>query len=126
MSITSIPSQFFNTTVDLARRHRVQDAVGDFSETWNIYTTNAPASVQNVKVTETRMNIQGKEYSVDRKAYLPIKGVKVPRNGDRLTDKETGRIYDVVGVERYQASRKDIVFGHHYKLYLLEINTPKS
>ena len=126
MSIIAIPSQFFDTLLDISRRHIVNDSIGDPSETWNVINANTPASVQNVKVTETRVFWQGKEYYVDRKAYIPSTIPKKPRNGDRVLDKETGRIYDVIGVEKYQASRKDITKGHHIKLYLMELNTPKS
>ncbi len=126
MSITQIPSFLFDTKVDIQRRHNTPDSVGDYSETWNTILTNTPASVQNVKVTEVRVMTQGKEYYVDRKAYIPSTLPKHPKNGDRLLDKETGRLYDIVGVEKYQASRKNITIGHHMKLYMIELNTPKS
>lgn len=122
MSLTAIQSNLFDTTVDLQRRHITPDAVGDFTETWNTIVTASPASIQNVRIEESRRYVQGKEYLSDKKAYVPSSISMKPRNGDRLLDKETNILYDIVGVEKYQASRKDIAIGHHYKLYLMEIN----
>ncbi len=128
MSITAIPGYLFDTVITLQRRHIHIDSVGGLVETWHDVDPNVPGSVQNTSVTEQRRFNQGKTYVVLRKAYIPITIALQPKDGDRLLDVKTGKQYDVIGVERYQAARKNIGPGHHYKLFLLEsdLTTPTS
>lgn len=133
MGLTGIKSYLFNTKIDILRRTRTQDSIGDFTEVWNAVNSNVPASIQPVKVVEYRgagtliETPQGKEYVADNKAYIPLSGlVTPPLNGDRVLDKETNLVYDIVGVEAYRASRVDVAIGHHYKLFLQIPKTIKS
>ncbi len=122
MSITSIKSYLFDTLITLQRRHIHLDSIGGIDETWITVGTNVPSSLQNMTISEQRIYNQGKTYNVLKKAYIPIKLKSSPRNGDKVIDNKTGKNFDVIGVEKYQASRNNIGAGHHYKLFLLELD----
>lgn len=117
MSIEKIQSQFFNTLGTIQSAEDTTDTVGDFERVWNDVSTDVPACVQSVRMTEAKILIQGKEYTIDEKAYIPIIHT-LPLPGQRFIDQETGLNYDIISVQKFQASRVDIVVGHHYKLLL--------
>jgi hypothetical protein len=122
MSITEIESRYFSSTCSIQRRSTATTSTGDLTETWVTLGTNILTSVQALNVSEQSSLNQGAEYIATHKAYLPD-NIVIPKNGDQLTDLETGRVYEIVSVIHYQASRNDVTVGHHYTLIL---NTPKD
>lgn len=118
MSITQIESKYFSTLSDIQASTDTTDTVGDFARVWNTVSADVPASVQPVRMTEAKILIQGKEYTLDMKAYIPSRIEPAPLPGQRFIDKETGLVYGIVSVLKFQASRVDIAIGHHYKLLL--------
>ena len=126
MSITAINSRLFHSLSTLQRRAINVNSVGDSIEQWSNTETDIPSSIQPVSLKEIRELEQGKIYNVTNKAYLPAAMNSIPKQGDRLLEQVTNRLFDVQGVEKYTASRVDVTQGHHYKLYLLEINPDKT
>jgi len=122
MSITEIASRYFSSTCSVQRRSTSTTSTGDLTETWNDLGTNIPVDIQTISVAEQASLNQGAEYIATHKAYMPD-NIITPKNGDQLTDLETSRVFEIVSVQHYQASRSDITIGHHYKLLL---NIPKD
>jgi len=122
MGLTGIISKFFNTETTVKRRSLVSDDIGGLTETWNTITTDLPATIQAMTTKEINDLSQGKEFFATFKMYCP-NNVAVIKNGDKILDEETSKVFNVVGVEDRKAARSDISAGHHYKLYL---NIPKE
>jgi len=126
MSFTFIHSGLLDTTFTLRRRNTSTDSIGDVSETWNNLETGIRGTVQPVNVKELAQLPQGKEYVSYYKAYIPEINTTVPFNGDEAVDETTSIEYEVVGVQRFRASRAGISSGHHYKLFVKIARSPKS
>jgi head-tail adaptor len=123
MSLTAIPARFYDKRVVVKRRTISTDSIGAVVETWNNIATNVPASIQPIRVKELSQLEQGKQFRADFKAFLPVNVVTV-KNNDIMT--EGINIYNVVGVEKHKASRREVTVSHHYLIYLEIINAAKS
>jgi len=125
MSIVSIPSLFYNTTVNVQRRTNAADAIGGLSETWANVSSSVAGIIRPLKVLEWEklMNMgglpQGNEFIASFKLFCAI-DVDIKAN-DRIVDTEdSNKEYNVVGVLKFQSARNTISTGHHQEV-LLEI-----
>ena len=125
MSSTAINSRLFHTTVQLQRAARAVNAVGDQIRTFSTYRT-VQAIIRPAKVTQDKILIQGKEYTFDAKGYIPYSSSNPPLSGDKVVDGQSGKTYEVIGVEAQFPANSSISSGHHVKVYLQVPNDDKS
>ena len=125
MSKTAIESTMFHTTGTFQRVSRTLNSVGDASRTWSTYRTEA-VIIRPAKVTEKPLLIQGKEYKFDAKGWVAYSSSNPPLNGDRLVDGQSGKTYEIIGVEAQFPANSAISSGHHVKLYLVVRNDTKA
>ena len=117
MGLESTISNFFDTTATVQRRTVAQDDVGDVVETWSDIITNMPITIQPLSGREQKEQKdleQGNEFKLKLKAYVGVDNDI--KNNDRIISES--KTYDVVGVDKYRASKSTISAGHHLKLML--------
>jgi len=117
MSITGIPTNFFNTTVTIKRRSVSTDAIGAIVATWADVASVA-GFIEPLKTFEKKkMMAQGTEFTAEFRLFCGVD--TVIRDGDRIVDTGDGnKTYNVVGVDKFKTARSTITTGHHYEVYL--------
>lgn len=118
MSISLIPTNFLDRTVNIERSTKTMSAQGSPVSSWSDIVSSVACTLQPISMKELKELSQGKEFLVTDKAYLTHTASLTILPGDRLVDNLESITYNIISVRRYKSARTAVSTGHHYKLLL--------